>query len=172
MFRLKGERGQDKVFLEAHCVFLVGAIPPESICRPQDARIFRSESSKESQKVQTSDKTDRVLPSFDPGCRQVFFFHCCYSSEALVLPGVSSVMTEQGCQVLKFFLVNACAEKGPNIPRGLGLEVIDTRSFDTGSFCPSCRNRWPNCAQATCPDRRVALKIGSGRPGSCPCAST
>jgi len=121
MFRLKGERGQDKVFLEAHCVFLVAAIPPESMCTPQDARIFRSESSKESQKVQTSDKTDRVLPSFDPGCRQVFLFHCCYPSEALlVLPGVSSAMTEQARQVLKFFLVNACAEKSLIFPVAWG----------------------------------------------------
>jgi hypothetical protein len=77
MFRFKGERGQDKVFLEAHCVFLVAAIPLESIYIRQDARIFRSESSEESQKVQTSDKTDRVLPSFDRGCRQVFLSHCC-----------------------------------------------------------------------------------------------
>jgi hypothetical protein len=45
-------------------------------------------------------------------------------------------------------------------PRGLGFEGIDTRSSETGSFCPSCRNRWFNCAQATRPDRRFALKMG------------
>ncbi len=102
MLRLKGERGQDKVFLEAHCVFLVGA-------------------SKESQKVQTSDKTDRVLPSFDPGFRRVFLFHCCHPSEALlVVPGVSSVMTEQACQGPTFFLVNAYAEKSLYSPVAWG----------------------------------------------------
>jgi hypothetical protein len=37
-------------------------------------------------------------------------------------------------------------------PRGLGFEGIDTRSSETGSFCPSCRNRWFNCAQAMRPE--------------------
>jgi hypothetical protein len=150
MLRLKGERGQDKVFLEAHCVFLVGAIPLGSICRRQGARSFRRESSKESQQVKTSDKTDRVLPSFDPGCRQVFLFHCCCSSEAYwSFREFSSVMTEQACQGPTFFLANACAEKSV-YSRRLEFEVVDTRFSETDFFCPSCRNRWLNCAQATC----------------------